>query len=160
MNNKYIRKIQPTHCEHESDGNTYLSHPPQYKCKKCGEFYPTLASYTGSSSNIKKFTDEELREYVQKIKQDTAQEKIQPTPSLSGRKEIKKIDIYKIRGSYEERQYTEQGTKVSSGDDTISSIKNVAYKVNEVIDILNTNNLSGRKAKLILDGTEHTVTFE
>jgi hypothetical protein len=26
-------------CQHESDGNMRLSHPPQYKCIKCGEFY-------------------------------------------------------------------------------------------------------------------------
>lgn len=26
-------------CKHESDGNIYLSNPPQNKCKLCGEFY-------------------------------------------------------------------------------------------------------------------------
>lgn len=26
-------------CLHKPDGNAYTSNPPQYKCKKCGEFY-------------------------------------------------------------------------------------------------------------------------
>ncbi len=26
-------------CQHESDGDTFLSIPPQYKCIKCGEIY-------------------------------------------------------------------------------------------------------------------------
>ena len=26
-------------CEHESDGLSYLSYPPQSRCKKCGQFY-------------------------------------------------------------------------------------------------------------------------
>jgi len=26
-------------CQHKSDGLTYTSHPAQYKCVKCGEYY-------------------------------------------------------------------------------------------------------------------------
>lgn len=40
LDEEYEKK-QPKHFihEHESDGMVYTSNPPQYKCKKCGEFY-------------------------------------------------------------------------------------------------------------------------
>lgn len=34
-----LDKLSVDVCQHESDGNVYTSNPPQYKCKKCGEFY-------------------------------------------------------------------------------------------------------------------------
>ena len=113
---------------------------------------PVLTVTVNSMDSFKDGGDFNISDY-------TYIRKIQPTLS-SEIKEIKKIDTYKIRGAYQEIQYTEQGSNVSGGDDTIDSIRYVADVVNEVIDVLNTNNLSGRKAKLILDGTEHTVTFE
>lgn len=30
--------VSTVECEHESDGLSYLSNPPQWKCKKCGKF--------------------------------------------------------------------------------------------------------------------------
>ncbi len=31
--------IEEHGCQHESDGFSYFSYPPQNKCIKCGEFY-------------------------------------------------------------------------------------------------------------------------
>ncbi len=31
--------VEEESCQHESDGLSYLSYPPQLKCIKCGEFY-------------------------------------------------------------------------------------------------------------------------
>ena len=28
-----------TQCEHQSNGLSYMSNPPQHKCMKCGEFF-------------------------------------------------------------------------------------------------------------------------
>ena len=49
---------------------------------------------------------------------------------------IEKIDLNKIRGRWAEYLDEKGGSYNSGGDDTIASIKLVAEKVNEIIDLL------------------------
>ncbi len=53
---------------------------------------------------------------------------------------IEKIDLNKIRGRWTEYSDEKGGAYNSGGDDTIASIKLVAEKINEIIDLLPTNN--------------------
>lgn len=53
---------------------------------------------------------------------------------------MKKIDISKIRGYYQETTFIDGNPNspfVSAGDDTIESIKICAKKINEIVDELN-----------------------
>jgi len=50
---------------------------------------------------------------------------------------IEKIDVKKIRGKWSYTHSTDESIISDSGDDTISSIKIVANKINEIIDVLN-----------------------
>lgn len=50
---------------------------------------------------------------------------------------IEKIDVKKIRGKWSYTHSTNESIISDSGDDTISSIKIVANKINEIIDVLN-----------------------
>lgn len=47
---------------------------------------------------------------------------------------MKKINMNDIRGRWEE--YGDHGMAVAGGDDTVKSIRMVAEKVNELIDLL------------------------
>lgn len=52
---------------------------------------------------------------------------------------MEKIDLSKIRGKWVEMEMVMPYTARAGGDDTVESIKMVAEKVNEIIDLSTTN---------------------
>lgn len=52
-------------CEHELDGMVYLSNPPQFKCKKCGQFYRETGrdKFNREVAEIKEKLGEGLEEF-------------------------------------------------------------------------------------------------
>lgn len=53
-------------------------------------------------------------------------------------KKINKIDIGRLSGKFEE--VDTQGRQIGGGDNTIRSIRFVAEKVNEIVELINSKN--------------------